>query len=326
MVRELFVTRIEEKARTDQLPRRGTESLIADAWQAALGIKRPGRSVTLDELGIDSLGRLRILVTMESQYGLTIPASDMSNARTIRDQARVVRLLGEAVHQTVFPIRTGDGPIVAVCPGIGGHAWVFGPLIDALRVDVTAIGMEWSDAETLEQLEEYAAAVASIAGGRPVIWIGYSAGAAVAWKLSQHLQAMGGSTPGVILLDGDPRPSWRFRKRGLLDRLFHSSIEGEVSALVESRLRQRSLRGRRLFARLRLVRGDTPTLLIETDPRLPLKSRWRRLLPRCGHALLEGPHLEMLRPPIDPRLVGMINEALAAWTETGPNDEHAGLI
>ncbi len=322
-VTDVFLTRIAEHVRADKSPREGTESLVADAWQAALGIERPGRSTTLDELGIDSLGRLRILLTLESQHELTIPESDMASARTIRDQARVVRPLDDAARASVFSIREGAGPIVAFCPGIGGHAWIFGPLANTLRADVTAIGVDWSDAETPDRLGDLAAEVVALAGGRPVVWIGYSAGAVVAWELALDMLAIGGSTPGVVLLDGDVRPSWRSRMRWLVDRFRGPSVAKAEADHVESRLSARSSRGRRLRNRIRPRRGDMPTLLIETDPRMPLRGRWARISPRCRTGLLERPHLEMLRPPIDARLVEMIDETLVAWTDARPAD-HPG--
>ena len=313
-VLESFVERIEKHIRTDESPSGRVESLVADAWQAALGIDRPGRSTTLDELGIDSLGRLRILVTLESQHALTIPPSEMANARTIEAQARVVHPLEKGGHEPVFSICEGDGPIIAACPGIGGHAWIMGPLFTALRSNVTGIGVDWAHLETPDRLEELVAGVSSVADGRPVTWIGYSAGAAVAWRLALKMQAAGSPVSGVVLLDGDVRLSWQSRARHLVGRFRSQPNPEEKSGLVEHRLKKRVVQGRRLLNKLRPVRGDLPVFLVETDPRMPFERRWRRLSPSCETRLLEGPHLELLQPPINQALVDMIDETIANWT------------
>ena len=313
-VLESFVERMEKHFQTDESPSGRVESLVADAWQAALGIDRPGRSTTLDELGIDSLGRLRILVTLESQHALTIPPSDMARARTIEAQARVVRPVENAGHEPVFTICEGDGPIIAACPGIGGHAWIFGPLFADLRLNPTGVGVDWAELETLDRLDELVAEVSSIAGERPVSWIGYSAGAAVAWTMALKMQATGNPVSGVVLVDGDVRQSWRARARNILRRLRSANGPEENPDPVESRLQRRSVQGRRLLEGLRPDRGDLPTFLVETDARMPFSRRWRRLSPGCETRILEAPHLELLRHPIDPVLVDMIDETIENWT------------
>ena len=312
-----FMQRIENHVRTDASPTGRVESLVADAWQAALGIDRPGRTTTLDELGIDSLGRLRILTTLESQHELTIPPADMANARTIAAQASVIQPLDDAGHPAVFSIREGEGPVVAACPGIGGHAWILGPLFETLRCDVKGIGVEWSDLETPADLQELVNDVSSLANERPVTWIGYSAGAAVAWRLAHLMQATGDRVSGVVLLDGDVGLSWRSRIRQITNRFRASRSPEGPSGTLDRRLEERVARGRRLLGRIRPHPGDLPTLLVETNPLRPLEPRWRRFSSHCETRFLDEPHLELLRPPIDPTLVEMIDVTLADWTGCG---------
>lgn len=58
-------------------------AIVADV--AEVGVEEVRPEVTLRELGIDSLGGLRIVADVERRYGIVIPEAEIGKIRTMQD-------------------------------------------------------------------------------------------------------------------------------------------------------------------------------------------------------------------------------------------------
>jgi acyl carrier protein len=67
----------------DERIRQDVIAIVADVAEVEAGEVRP--DATLRELGIDSLGGLRIVADVEKRYGIVIPEAEIGKIRTMPD-------------------------------------------------------------------------------------------------------------------------------------------------------------------------------------------------------------------------------------------------
>ena len=191
----------------------GAENFIADLWQLLLNIERPGRRDRFTDLGGDSLAAAEFSRMVHEQFGVSISLDSLAERPTIAAIAAGLEPGGGEQRQPIVRLRTdGQGPVCLMVPGIGGHAWIFGNLADAVSVpcDIWAIStMDLRDGPP-EQMRirirgaARDALVPMAASGRPIIVAGYSFGAMIASDVACSLIGHGVPVAKLILLDPDP--------------------------------------------------------------------------------------------------------------------------
>jgi len=196
------------------------ENWVADAWQVVLNIDRPGRRDRFTDLGGDSLSATEFSRILRTQFGVSMSMDRLASRPTI---AAVVADLQPGVvghREPVVRLREdGSGPVCLMVPGIGGHAWIFTALADALAgpCDVSALSlMDLRDGPASEMRGRVrSAAMAALApqalSGRKIMVAGYSFGAMIAADLACWLADNDVPVAELILLDADPLDSSRER-------------------------------------------------------------------------------------------------------------------
>ena len=328
------VTVRAEEDRDRGRPLTDTESLVADAWQAAFDIARPGAHLTLDDLGVDSVDRLRLLVELETRHGVALSPAAVGAALTVADIAEQLVPVemgpGTGDRSPLVELRPGDGPLVCFLPGLGGHSWIFEPLARQLPDRTAALGLDWSRGVSAGRgaVPWLADRLQDRGGARPWTIVGFSAGAAIAWALAAEWRRRGGAPPNVVLLDGDPS----FRERPLralklrLRRLLGIEGRADVGAdPVAVRLEILRREGAAVLSTVRPRPGEPAATLVVTPTSPPHRiERWRRLCPQLTVRTIDRPHLELVRPPHDAALVQLLCETAASGDRARPGCEGAG--
>ena len=194
------------------------ENWVADAWQVLLNIDRPGRRDRFTDLGGDSLLATEFCRMLRTQFGVSMSMDRLASRPTI---AAVVADLQPGVADYRKPVvrlrGDGSGPVFLMVPGIGGHAWIFTALADALAgpCDVLALSlMDLRDGPASEMRDRIrSAALVALApqalSGRQIMVAGYSFGAMIAADLACWLADNDVPVAELILLDADPLESCR---------------------------------------------------------------------------------------------------------------------
>jgi len=194
------------------------ENWVADAWQVLLNIDRPGRRDRFTDLGGDSLSATEFCRMLRTQFGVSMSMDRLASRPTI---AAVVADLQPGVPEHREPVvrlrDDGSGPVCLMVPGIGGHAWIFTALADALAgpCDVLALSlMDVRDGPVSEMRARIrSAAMEALApqafSGRKIMVAGYSFGAMIAADLACWLADRNVPVAELILLDPDPLESRR---------------------------------------------------------------------------------------------------------------------
>ncbi|MEE2895669.1 MAG: AMP-binding protein, partial [Planctomycetota bacterium] len=302
-------------------PVTAVESLVADAWQAALDIARPNPDTSLDDLGVDSVARLRLLLELEHRHGLVLPADARATSTTVAAQARNLVPARDGLDaEPIVTLRRSGSAVGCFCPGLGGHAWIFEPLARQLDADIEAIGLDWSRAAgrgsgglgwLTDRLEERV-------GDRPLTLLGYSVGAGVAWALAHEWSRRRRTDPAVVVLDGDPmlprlrRRTWRTRLDHLVSRY---RDRGGPADPIETSLAALRRDGLEVISHLRARPGAWPLTLLVTPESDPGRStHWRRLSRTVRVERIDRRHLDLVRPPLDEILVEAVRTAMRTAT------------
>ncbi len=213
------------------------ENWVADAWQVLLDIPRPGRRDAFTDLGGDSLAATEFSAMLHTQLGVTMSLDALAQRPTIAAVVAGLETGEPEQRQPVVTLRTDTtGPLCLLVPGIGGHAWKFLPLAQALTTacDLQALSLMDLSADpspnaVRDRIRHAAldALAPQVPGGRPIVIGGYSFGAMIAADLACWLPDHGVPVARFILLDPDPLDS---AAGGWESRTSHTS--GQVLAFV----------------------------------------------------------------------------------------------
>ncbi|RAV32494.1 polyketide synthase Pks13 [Corynebacterium heidelbergense] len=192
-------------------PRDASERLAFGTWAKITGSALPG--VTAPLPGIDEPTAAALAERLGERSGADITAADVQRAGTLADLASLVRdSLETEVDGNIRVLRERrDGgeqrpsPAVFVFHPAGGSSAVFQPLARRLPAHVPVYGVERREGAFAERAASYVPDIQRLAAGKPVIFVGWSFGGALAMEVAHQLRALDGETPveiqRIVLLD-----------------------------------------------------------------------------------------------------------------------------
>ncbi len=213
-----------------QMPIGPTENWIADAWQEVMRAKqRPGRNIGFDEFGGDSLNAINLCLTLGQQFGIEVGLDFITDHPTIAIQATFLQQENRVIQRNRFvPLQsTGNGPVIFLFPGLGGHAWVYRAFARELcekNCDLVAINYLITDDSNKSSLHPHLLAKEvtehirlNQMENRQLIFAGYSLGSLVATGVANAINQTESppTIQALLLLDPSPVSSPSPLKRGL---------------------------------------------------------------------------------------------------------------
>ena len=274
----------------------GAEYLIADLWSERLGIPRPPTDRSFFEFGGDSLGLLSLVIELKERFGVVLPLDRLHELDTIKRQASVALVEHDAPATTdpFVPLRPapGSSSVLFVLPGVGGHAWSFAPLAEAVGGESEIIGVNWAKQPDLEAL---AGEMIARAGARSCAIGGFSAGGRVAAVLARRMELRKVRLRRLVILDSQPigglrmrmKLWWRWMK---LRRAQGNELERHLSALKSS--------GYSILMKLKPVDLETPVrLVVSRQTSASLVQAWSAHA-RISMTRVPCSHLELVSVPV----------------------------
>ena len=189
------------------------QRLLLDIWRDLF----ENTSITVDDdffmIGGDSLMAVRLVAEVNHRTGRTLPLEVLLHARTVAQLAEVLdqRNWEPPCSHVVTLQGRGKCPPLFCVPGLGGHAFMFHELSQALGVDQPLFGLQLADSNvtraTNRSMEQIATScvqeIRSIQARGPFQLLGYSLGGTVVLEIAHQLQAAGEDIGFVGLLDSD---------------------------------------------------------------------------------------------------------------------------
>lgn len=311
-----------------------TRKRLRELWAETLGIRWTGPEDDFFALGGDSLAATRLLVLLESEFGLELTMGGLLRAPT---PARMAALLeGLRQHRAAetdvcdLVLARAEGsraPLILVAPAVE-FARRMAKLVELLDADqpayvLPAAGGDPGHGGLAERLApRVAAAVRKVTGGGPCVLGGYCLGGLAAYQAALLLHAQGCDVRLVVLLDtpapGYPKvlregPKYARQVREWLGgraRYTLGDIGGHLLALwglMRKRTNQRRP-ARAPFPVLQVMAGrDVVSERVWQDPRLG----WRDLS-KGGFefARVDAKHEDLLDAGALPQVAEVLNRAL----------------
>jgi len=136
-------------------PRNPAEELVAEVWQAALGLDRVGAEDDFVELGGDSILAMRVAGTLNRRLGTALPAQAVFEHRTVAGLAAAV----PAAHAGHAPARTAPGTALPLSSG-QQRLWFLDQLAPGSAEYNTSVGFRLRGPLALDALAEALTALA----------------------------------------------------------------------------------------------------------------------------------------------------------------------
>ncbi|MGW0323861.1 amino acid adenylation domain-containing protein [Nocardia sp. NPDC003183] len=190
-------------------PRTPAESGLAALMAEALGLPEIGVHDDFFALGGTSLTAMRLIVSIEQRYGVSLPVSTLATGPTV---AALAAQLDERVEAGVDPLvllRPGTGtPLFLVHP-IGGNVLCYIELSKHLPDGLPLYGLQAAGLETgstpaesiAEMASNYIAALRRVQPAGPYHLGGWSLGGMVAFEMARQLSEAGHEVGTLALID-----------------------------------------------------------------------------------------------------------------------------
>ncbi|MGZ4123416.1 MAG: alpha/beta fold hydrolase, partial [Tumebacillaceae bacterium] len=202
-------------------PRDALELQLAGMWEAVLGTGPIGVRDNFFHLGGHSLLGVRLLVQIESAFGVELPLSVLFHGGTIEQLAQVVRSEENDSRSPLVPIQVGQAgaeqaPLFLVHP-IGGSVTCYRELAAALGAAQPVYGLQargLAGGEVpFDRLEEmvsyYMEAIRSVQQSGPYHLGGWSFGGVVAFEMARLLKEQGHEVTLTLIDSFAPNEAFR---------------------------------------------------------------------------------------------------------------------
>ncbi|MGW8648317.1 amino acid adenylation domain-containing protein, partial [Nocardia salmonicida] len=190
-------------------PRTPAESGLAALMAEALGLPEIGVHDDFFALGGTSLTAMRLIVSIEQRYGVSLPVSTLATGPTVAALAAQLDERAEVGFDPLVPLRPGTGtPLFLVHP-IGGNVLCYLELSRYLPDDQPLYGLQAAGLETGSTPAESIAVMASnyitalrrVQPAGPYHLGGWSLGGMVAFEMARQLADSGHEVGTLALID-----------------------------------------------------------------------------------------------------------------------------
>ncbi len=330
-----------------------TESAVAEIWSQVLGVDQVGRADDFYALGGDSLAAEEMLARVHDALGVSVLASDFTQATMLADF--VASLAGDTRTVarprwpgTTIELRKGtSGRTVFCIAGAAQSSVAFVPIASMLDTDDAIVVLQTRGFERhapaqwsfRAMVRTRLAAIRRIQPNGPYVLVGHSLGALLALEIGRRLEEEGERVVGVLLdpmFTGnaamgtsaenfvdfmvDPfyaRPGRAGRAVQTAKAVSRTALlpaAGLVPARVDARHKLMFRQSGLVARRHRPRPWAGQVLAYRTADNVDPAQVWNRLLPRAAVRELPSDHNSLLRSPYIEVVVADLHRALAAET------------
>ena len=186
------------------LPSTTTEQALLDIWTQVLS--HPNLSVydNFFDVGGYSLKTAVLASKIRQAFGVSFSVSQVYKAQTIVDQTKLIESERtrneERLDNLVHLLNVKDYSLLFCFPPMSASAWSFLNLAQELASIHSVYAFDFF--LVADMIQQYASIIKRVAGGQPFVLLGYSAGASLAFSVTQHLEAEGIPVAHLLILDG----------------------------------------------------------------------------------------------------------------------------
>lgn len=263
-------------------PRNGVETEIARHWSGITGSKKVSIVESFFEAGGDSLGAVKLIMSLNEAFDVELPLEIIFEAATIEALAKLIETQEPINTNRLVELAPGVGEPIFCWPGLGGYPMCLRALARELSqtgraiMGVQAYGLnpqERSDDEICAMAARDVAEIRRHRPSGPYTLIGYSFGARIAYETAYQLEAAGEIVDNLFLIaPGSPR--LRQNQAAMVDRRASFDNPEYVSVLISVFTRQLggpelvecldTVEGREEFKEFaKHLAGDVPLAVVE---------------------------------------------------------------
>jgi thioesterase domain-containing protein/acyl carrier protein len=196
-------------------PSGAMETRLAAMWQSALSIDQVGRKDSFFELGGDSLRAIDLLMRVEKELGVVLPASTIIDHPTIEQLAALlagntradaerilITLQSEGADPPLFFLHAMDNAVFGyrLLAQHLGRARKMYALVSAGQ------GQHPSPAPSIPAMAEaYANVIKTVQANGPYFLVGYCLGGTLAYEVARQLREQGLQVALLVLIDAGTR-------------------------------------------------------------------------------------------------------------------------
>jgi acyl transferase domain-containing protein/NADP-dependent 3-hydroxy acid dehydrogenase YdfG/thioesterase domain-containing protein/acyl carrier protein len=199
-----------------KFPETGTQKALCNIFQDYFKFNKIGIDDDFFELGADSLKIINIQSYIRNSQNINIDLNDFYECPNIRQLAakidnKIINEFYKKVNQVFIKIGNGQKKIFAFPPAVGIGYLAYSELSKYLsNYSVFAFNFIID----INRIETYSSIIADIAKAEDVVFIGYSAGGALAFEVAKNMQKKYGLiVDKIIVLD-----TYIYRKRYARDK------------------------------------------------------------------------------------------------------------
>ncbi|WP_019926107.1 non-ribosomal peptide synthetase [Nocardia sp. BMG111209] len=206
----LAATALPAPAAVDAVPpRTPVESVVAALMAETLGLPGIGVHDDFFALGGTSLTAVRLIVSLEQRFGISLPVSTLATGPTVAALAALLRERPDAEFDPLVRLRDGDGAPLFLAPPIGGNVLCYvelGKLLPAGRplYGLQSAGLQpgsTASASMREIARDHLAAIRRIQPEGPYHLGGWSLGGMTAFEMARQLTEAGEEVGTLVLID-----------------------------------------------------------------------------------------------------------------------------
>jgi amino acid adenylation domain-containing protein len=223
-----------------------TEARLAQIWSDVLGLKNIPSTANFFDIGGDSLKAVTLFMEIEEQFDVYLPLSELTQASTIEDLAKVVEEVTRLDHEqysSLQLLKSGDPdqiPLFLIHGG-EGNVLIFQDLVEKLPHGQLVYAFQWPGwtgfngiSSISEMAEHYTKELLEAHPEGPYRLGGYCIGGVIAIEIARLLKSKGAEVIDPILVVDAPNIHARSYHSNEPD----SSAEGkEAFELLEKKLK-----------------------------------------------------------------------------------------